>query len=44
MGAMLGKLTPAQYLVMGIIEVTIAVEAEHVVVEVFHVSYVKDSH
>jgi hypothetical protein len=38
MGAMLGKLSPVQYLVMAFIETTIGHIAEHVIVEKLHVS------
>lgn len=38
MGAMLGKLSPVQYLIMAFIETPVAIFIEHHVVHTFHVS------
>uniref|UniRef100_A0A0N4ZSN3 Ammonium_transp domain-containing protein n=1 Tax=Parastrongyloides trichosuri TaxID=131310 RepID=A0A0N4ZSN3_PARTI len=38
MGAVLGKLSPVQYLIMAIFEVPAALVTEHVIVEILHVS------
>lgn len=43
MGAMLGKLSPVQYLLMAFIETTIGHICEHVVVEILHVNDVGGS-
>ncbi|VDM56648.1 unnamed protein product [Angiostrongylus costaricensis] len=43
MGAMLGKLTPVQYLVMSLIETPVALVIEHHVINTFHVNDVGDS-
>uniref|UniRef100_A0AC35UDF4 Ammonium_transp domain-containing protein n=1 Tax=Rhabditophanes sp. KR3021 TaxID=114890 RepID=A0AC35UDF4_9BILA len=43
MGALLGKLTPTQYLILTIIEVPASVVTEYIVMEIFHVNDVGGS-
>ena len=43
MGAMLGKLSPVQYLIMAFIETPVALFIEHIVVHTFHVNDVGGS-
>uniref|UniRef100_A0A0K0DPM2 Ammonium_transp domain-containing protein n=1 Tax=Angiostrongylus cantonensis TaxID=6313 RepID=A0A0K0DPM2_ANGCA len=43
MGAMLGKFTPVQYLIMTLIETPVALVIEHHVINTFHVNDVGDS-
>ncbi|EYC13817.1 hypothetical protein Y032_0042g549 [Ancylostoma ceylanicum] len=43
MGAMLGKLSPVQYLIMALIETPVAIFIEHTVVHTFHVNDVGGS-